>query len=499
MKMKRLNFRLSVILLHGFAAAFLQPYDAGARIPPAEEGERQVFRAGAATANITPLLGGNIVGNWKQFPADHVHDELYARCLVLDDGDNRLAFVLVDNIGLKRELTDEARRLIAEHTGLPGSHVLIAATHTHSSVRASGTDQPFEDYEAFIINRISDAVRMAINNLEPARIGWGAGNVPQHVFVRRWKMKPGTRHPDPFGGEDRVVMNPGHQNPDLLEPAAKPDPEVSFISVQSAGGRPIALLANYSLHYVGGVPGSHISADYFGVFADTIRTLLNAEKLDPPFVAMMSNGTSGDVNANDYGSAAISYRPYARMKVVAGNVAREVMRSYTDVQYRDWVRLDAAMEELTLNVRKPDREMIERANWVLSRPDTVTPMHKHEEAYAGRILQLLEWPDQINVIVQAFRIGDLGVAAIPFETFAEIGLEIKAKSPFEPSFTIGLANGIYGYLPTPRQHKLGGYETWMGTNKVEIRASEKIVQKTLDLFSGMQEMESARQVIRTSE
>ena len=46
------------------------------------------------------------------------------------------------------------------------------------------------------------------------------------------------------------------------------------------------------------------------------------------------------------------------------------------------------------------------------------------------------WPDNIDVILQAFRIGDLGVAAIPFEVFAEIGLEIKAKSPFQKSFTI---------------------------------------------------------------
>jgi hypothetical protein len=62
-------------------------------------------------------------------------------------------------------------------------------------------------------------------------------------------------------------------------------------------------------------------------------------------------------------------------------------------------------------------------------------------------------------------------------------LEIKEKSPFKTTFTIELANGGYGYLPTPEQHKLGGYETWISINRVEKEASEKIVAKLLGLFA----------------
>lgn len=85
--------------------------------------------------------------------------------------------------------------------------------------------------------------------------------------------------------------------------------------------------------------------------------------------------------------------------------------------------------------------------------------------------------------LQAFRIGALGIAAAPFEVFAETGLEIKAKCPFKTTFTIELANALYGYLPTLKQHKLGGYETWMGSNKVEKDSTVKIVTKLLLLFS----------------
>jgi neutral ceramidase len=144
--------------------------------------------------------------------------------------------------------------------------------------------------------------------------------------------------------------------------------------------------------------------------------------------------------------------------------------------------LAAAYEELSLKVRKPDQQMIERAKKVLERPDTVKTVYPHEKVYAERIIYLLDYPDQINIMLQTFKIGDLGVATTPFETFAETGLEIKEKSPFKTTFTIELANGYHGYLPTPEQHELGGYETWLGTNKVEKQASVKIVDKLLEMF-----------------
>ena len=452
--------------------------------------QNSIFRAGASTANITPPLGSGIVGNFGiPPPANFVHDELHARSLVLDDGATKLVFVLVDNVGIIREVFDEAKRLIFEETKIPASQILMASDHTHSASSASGlgnlrggwnAGMPLDDYQRFLVRRIADGVRIALNNLEPARIGWGVGEVPQHLFNRRWKMK--TPVINPFGSKDQVQMNPGIGNPDLLEPAGPTDPQVSFISVQSLKGRPIGLLANYSLHYVGGVPKDHISADYFGVFADRMQELLKADRQDPPFVGIMSNGTSGDVNNINFRGPIEKYEPYAKMRIVANDVANEVLRVCQTIQYQDWVPLRAAQSELNLKVRRPDTEMLAYAQKVLAKSETETPVHRLEKTYAERTLQMNLWPENVNVLMQTFRIGELGVAAIPFEVFTEIGLEIKMRSPFKNSFTIELANGSYGYLPTPEQHQLGGYETWLGTNKVEQEASRKIVTEILKLF-----------------
>ena len=147
--------------------------------------------AGAAASNITPWLGDGLVGNFgTPPPAKYVHDELYARCFVLDDGTTRIALVVSDNIYISREVLDDAKRQVTEATGLPADRMLMSCTHTHSSVSARWKNplQPekeFSEYQRFVAHRISDGVRCAIHNLQPARVAWGTVDLPGQVFCRR--------------------------------------------------------------------------------------------------------------------------------------------------------------------------------------------------------------------------------------------------------------------------------------------------------------------------
>ena len=155
------------------------------------------FQAGAATSNITPEIGQEIIGGFVPYPSKHVHDELQARCLVLDDGKTKLAFVVCDLLGLHRIVSTEARRLIQEKTGIPPECVMISATHTHSASSALGQDrlkheQTLDDYQRFVAKRIADGVVRALNNCRPAEIAFGTAEAPEHVFNRRWHMRPGT-------------------------------------------------------------------------------------------------------------------------------------------------------------------------------------------------------------------------------------------------------------------------------------------------------------------
>jgi len=200
----------------------------------------------------------------------------------------------------------------------------------------------------------------------------------------------------------------------------------------------------------------------------------------------MSNGTSGDVNNIDVkGTPTRSYGPYEKMNVVASEIADAVSNAYRSVAFRDHVPLAAEHRELKLATRRPTPEQLDRARKILAKPADAPKQHGLERAYAERTLELHDAPAEISAPIQALRIGDLGIAAIPFEVFTEIGLEIKKRSPFQPTFTIELAGGSYGYLPTPRHFPLGGYETWLGTNNVESEASNKIVDALMELFGDL--------------
>ncbi len=447
--------------------------------------ESRVFKAGAATSNITPPLGMEIVGNFAPRPiARHVHDELHVRCLVLDDGQTKLVFAVADTISLARDVWDEAKARLEAATGIPRANLMFSGTHTHSSVSAVNHKEAALDYRAFVISRVVDGVQRALNNLEPARIAWGAGKVPQHVFNRRWLLKEGVTNPNPFGGLDRAVMNPGGLLRSRLEgPAGPTNPEVYCLSVQATDGRQIALMANYWLHYVGGVNKEDLSADYFGEYCRRVEEAMGA-----PCVGLLANGPCGDVNNNDYSgkTPSVARKPYEKIKLVANDLAQEVLRVHKTLKHQDWVPLKAAAGDLELEVRRPTPEMIQWAEGVLAKPAEAALTHRLSQPYAERTMAARDAkPDTILAVIQAFRVGDLGITSIPFEVFTEIGLEIKARSPFKDTFTIELANGSNGYLPTPKHHDLGGYETWLGTNRVEREASVKITAKALEMLQAV--------------
>lgn len=447
----------------------------------------KTFRAGAFAADITPdELPISVNGSMRDNQATSVHDRLHARAVVLDDGQNRLAIVVCDSCAISREIMDEAKRLASAATGIPTSNMLISATHAHSCPTAVAVFQsePNPKYTTFLSQQIAKGIQQAHAQLEPAEIGWTVGNDPTQLFNRRWKLKPGTVPADPFGGTtDTVKMNPGIGNKNLVEPAGPVDPQVSILSVRSPNGRPIALLANYSLHYVGGVPP--LSADYFGAFAERIGELLNARDAKPAFVGIMSNGTSGDVNnVNFAGSPPPRREPYEQCKLVANSVAQAAMIAMQSMKYHAWVPLAAREREVELGVRLPRPEEVEAATQLVAEATAKDPVLKNlPEVYARETVLMSKFPSTVRARLQALRIGELGIVSSPCETFTETGLAIKRESPLRPTFTIELANGYNGYLPTPEQHQLGGYETWRARSSyLAVDAEPKIRATLLELL-----------------
>ena len=199
------------------------------------QGKPARLRAGAATSDVTPKQGVVLDGTIMQIgPATAVHDPLNARALVLDDGAERLAISTADCTMASRDVFRRAKQLVHEKTGLPRDRMLFAGTHSHSAVRAIGIGQgPLDiEYLELLAQGIAKAVCRAIDNLAPARVGWGVGQKPELVYNRRWFMKPGKIPPNPFGQKgEKVKMNPRRGSPDLDKPAG-PVPGISIAVIR---------------------------------------------------------------------------------------------------------------------------------------------------------------------------------------------------------------------------------------------------------------------------
>src|SRR5262249_34263214 len=114
------------------------------------------------------------------------------------------------------------------------------------------------------------------------------------------------------------------------------------------------------------------------------------------------------------------------------------------------------------------------------------PLKTLPEIYARETVQMADWPATFKTPVQALRIGDLGVCALPGEPFCQTGLDIKAKSPLKPTMMVGMANDYAGYLPTEEQHALGGYETWRAKSGfLEVKAATKLQATALELLAAL--------------
>lgn len=448
----------------------------------------EVFRAGAFAQDISPTkFPISVNGSMKGASAQSIHDPMQARCLALQDGKSALVFCIVDACMIPREICDEAKKIAAAKTGIPKECILISATHTHSAATMASVFQsdPDPEYVKGVPALIAEGIIKAVTNLEPAEFGWAFGSDPSQVFNRRWHVKESESYENPFGVmTDRAQMNPGAVSPKVSVPSGPVDQDVAIMAVRSAADkRPLGLLANYSLHYVGGNPA--ISADYFAAFAHEMGTKLKAgdERYagKPAFVGILSNGTSGNINNVNFGSPVrFKRKPGEQINIVAGSVADAAMGAYEAIKWDATVVLDSVEEDIALKVRKASAAELVQAKEILEK----TPKDKdgqwsdRKAIYARESIKLADYPDEVPVKLQVHRINALSVAAIPCEVFVEIGLDLKKTTPFTRHFTISLANGYNGYLPTPEHHALGGYETWRARSSyLETQASVKISER----------------------
>ncbi|MCA9137326.1 MAG: hypothetical protein KDB00_11225 [Planctomycetales bacterium] len=435
------------------------------------------LHVGAAVVDVTPdQLPVLVNGGFLARSADQVKTRVNARAIVLREGDQQIGLVVVDSCMIPQLLLDEVKQRASQRTKLRPDRIMISATHTHtapSAFAALGTPAD-PNYVPLLRERIVESLVAAEANLQPARYGWGTADAAEFTALRRWILRPDRVREDPFGNATvRATMHAATKLDDVTGQSGPEDPELSMIAFESLDGKPIAVLANFSMHYFGDQP---ISADYFGLFCDGLQKHLSgdeseAESSGRRVVGILSHGCSGDIWRRDYvtwtGKDSTTIQSYTQ------GLLEIAEKAYESIEFTRDGGIAMAETRLPMRYRVPDHQRLQWAQGILDSlegelPKTQTQVYAMEQV-------LLHEMQSTNVVVQGIRIGDIAIATTPNETYALTGLKIKARSPLAKTMVIELANGADGYIPPPEQHHLGGYNTWAARSAgLEVQAEPKI-------------------------
>lgn len=400
-----------------------------------------MFRAGFGRADITPPLGTHLAGHFRHRPARGIHDPLLVTAAVVESGEERVAAVSCDLLGVTAELVGRARDLIHQQVGLEAERVLVAATHTHAGPEVRGERPGIDErYVDLLVEKAATAVVLAVRDLAPAELVFSRGRESRISFNRRYVMRDGS-----------VKTNPGVGNPDIVRAAGPIDPDVLALWVMR-GGRPVGVIVNFACHLdVLGSRNELISADV----PHLLRQCLSAALAGPVAVVYL-NGCCGDINhINVHGKAGQGGYEHSRMmgKVLAG----ELLRSLDGARRVEDETIGACRRAVGTRWRRWPEDEVAKARETVADPSINRESWPYYRAL--RILHVAEHDGgRRELEVQALRAGDVAIVGLPGEVFCQIGLDIKSGASMRDVMVAELANDNPGYIPTAAAFDEGGYE-----------------------------------------
>jgi len=436
-----------------------------------------LLTAGFSKVCISPPIGAPLAGfAARQGVSEGIHDDLFARALVLANGKAVVALVSVDLLALSGDFIKRVRARIHSRTGIDPSSVMIASTHTHAGpVTITTFFNPEESVDSAYMNSLADALEESVTNAWqtrfPAKVGVGVTEVDGVGVNRR-------------SADQRPI-----------------DEQVGIIKIDDPDGRTRAVLINYSCHpTVLGPDNLLVTGDFPNFAVEQLE-----KSIGPDGFAMFVNGTQGNISMGHSSElSAIGVitpgRTFERAAELGHLLADATLDALPGIATSD----APALHSLTIPVNLPLKnyppleqaiKSLQDADELLAKltsegapPDRIMPAKTQRlyasitNFYAGEARAL---PDgHLPIELQGFRVGDAAFIAVPGEVFVEIGLTIKRRVS-QRTFVVGIANGYIGYVPTREAYATGGYE--VVSSKCQPAAADVLIdnvaQLTAQLFS----------------
>ena len=436
-----------------------------------KEGNMNSLMAGCSRVKITPPVGTPLDGNVRDKGCEGVHDDIYAKALVLNDGEKEIAIVSCALCAIPRAMVEDIRKIVEKRCTIPKENILVCVFHTHSGPTTGAIfKQVNEDYLSSLPERIASSICEAKQNVKKVKIKFASGEERELPNNRRIRMKDGT-----------LRMNWEHLSLNEVDkPAGPVDPEVGVVMIEGLNGKPIAILINYTCH------PAILAGDNFLISEDYPGYTMRLIEKKTGGICLFTNGAAGNINhINIFNpDQRRGFYEAERLGTILGKKVLSIIGVAKPIPVE---RLKMIREEIELPLRKISASEIEKAKKLIEgkKVKKISMIDGlSDEVYAEQILTLSKINEKsLTSEIQAISLGDIALVSIPGELFVEYGLEIKKKSPFPHTFIVGYANDYVGYIPTLKAFGEGGYEVRTGiASKLDPGVGEAIIKKALTLL-----------------
>ena len=427
----------------------------------AEENSSEGLKVGFAQVDITPPIGVIITGPSHPI-SEGTDDPLFAKTMVVQNGDKTLIIAGVDLIKIRLDLADAAMALAAQRTGIDRDAVMICPSHNHSSPFIPMRGPNNKDYISTLPGLIADSIEQAYKALQPAR-----------MFIGRSLVYEGLQNRRVISKADGLALNTWleklndlKQTPQVLGTEGVIDPELWVVRFNALDGKVLGTLVNFANH-----PCLHDrikihtwSADFPGVIAEQI-----AQTYGKQAISVFTQGCSGNIQPP------VRWTPdWKERSMVFANAA--VAAAQTAIPVDNPV-VGYARRDVTVPRCNPDAQRegaVARLGWL---PDMFDAAKR----------QVANMSETRNVPVNVGRIGPFAIASNAGELFVEWGLSIKKRSPFPHTIVSELTNEWVGYEPTALAFRHEGYETLAGVDFVSIEGIQTLVDTAVELLQKLWE------------
>lgn len=451
-----------------------------------------VLKVGVSQIDITPKLPFSLFGLWYLREASRVNDPLFSSCVVVDNGENSLAFISCDLLMISNEQVADIRSQINKDTGIIPENIIISCTHNHQGpIMFPMLPFPWIPPEEKVIKRvvagIVESATKANENKRPARVGYGKGKADKATFNRRYTMEDGrSRYPSKGNDIERSFAE---------GPA---DSEVQVVWFEDFSGSYLALLVNFATHCMVLLDTTLVSADFPGAMRNTIQKVLGK---DIPILYLQ--GACGNTCPIDFEnekrvcSGIEGWKRVGRM--LAGEVIKVLAENYT--LEKNNIKIAVKNRVLSIPFREISSNEVTEAKkaWAsLSKEDKEAkrqPSSLTEEDFIKEYLKPYHHYSTIEldkarrakpyfpVELSAIRLDDVVFVTNPPELFVEFQLEIKRKFKDKKIIVVELTNGYCGYVPTELAFARGGYETERSLgSRLTPEAGRIIVDNSIELI-----------------